>query len=279
MSIIENYDEVEMALDKYRYYTKVTNTFYFKDYNDTVDNYYPFFIDSNLDIKTTWIDIYNKNSIEPMQKIWVLTEKVKVFNLLKINNKLSSLIILFTSNEKNNSLFNFIKKSEKKIIQKLNKQIEICSSIRIIDDYMTLMIVNIPDNLIMFNDDNNLTKNIQINDTIQLYLELNSLWFDDNKLGLNWNILQLKIYNKFNFNKCLFGEPKNIIKTIKTPEIVNEIIENKKVIKNNYKPRVELTQNYKNQPKIKVHQFKFAPTLKQITEMKNKLNKTNIILI
>lgn len=276
--IIKNSSDI--VVDKYRCIKDRIDTVNFKNIT-TDDSIYPFYIDMDMDKYVTKTHIYNSSVDIPLHKVWLKINKVKIFNILKLPDNNKKMIILFSPlNKKTKKLLDLIISIEKHINNKINSQYNICSPLKMIDEYMAIMIIDIPMNndsynFKIFNNDNDEINSIQINDNIGLYMELDSIWDDDVQIGYNWKVLQIKVYKNISFDTCRFDMHKNT--TTPKTEPVKIIIPNKSSYKiketSAYKIKEPIIDNIP-QPKIKINQPpKFAPSLKDILETKKKLKK------
>lgn len=152
------------------------------------------------------IDIkYNKN-----KKIIIQTPKMKIpFNI-------SEKKICIEFNERSEIFYNFIKYLDniiKKLIKlKKNLWFNKLKYKSIISKYKNIdfMTINMPikNNQYLFDIYNDKLHKINIdtlkkNDDIVLIIQLEYLWLNDNNIGCQWNVLQIKKYETLNFNKCL----------------------------------------------------------------------------
>lgn len=168
------------------------------------------------------INIYNRKIKIPLQKIWIKTPTVKIFGT-SFNRKMSKsnqLTVLLSPNMGEiKSFYFFIKRLEKKIkpILKtmINEDVKFRSCLSKKDNFDPLMNINMPCEKIgdcheyLFQIYNQYNKRILINELkngsyTSSFIELSEVWIKDNKAGINWNVLQLKVYPEFNFTKCYF---------------------------------------------------------------------------
>lgn len=184
------------------------------------------------------INIYNKNKKIPLQKIWLLTPKVKIFKQIFVNsNQKSSMpltIVLGPTVGDIKKFYMFIKKLETHIdgiIKDLMvKRLKAKSSIRSASGFPPIMNLKMPcmklgDGCYEFKFQiyNHLHKRVSLKTIDQgiyarAYIELSCVWINDNEYGFNWNILQLKLYPEFDFTKCLFTDAISIDDSDKPPE-------------------------------------------------------------
>lgn len=273
--IIKNHSDI--VVDKYTSSNDNIDTVNFKTINDN-NSIYPFYIDMDMDKTITKTYVYNSSVDIPLHKVWLKVNKVKIFNILKLPDNNRKMIILFSPlNKKTKKILDLIISIEKHIN---SNQYTTCSPLKMIDDYMAIMIIDIPMKkekyqFKIFDDDNEEIDNISINDDIGLYMELNYIWDDEVQIGYTWKVLQIKVYKKISFDICLFDIHKNKKEVVK---IVTKIKEQPKIIipKNSYTVKEPVIQNIP-QPKIKINQpIKFAPSLKDILKTKKSLKKVRL---
>ncbi|AYV82126.1 MAG: hypothetical protein Homavirus9_8 [Homavirus sp.] len=184
---------------------------------------------SKLNSKYQKIYVYNKKTNNPLQKIWVQTPKMKVVRpTLVLNEKLNQTIPLYIMLS-NNDFSKFLKNLERKLHSHVknitkNASIKIKSVIKQSDNFPTTMHVSMPftkiDKCVEFNFHiyNEYNKRININQInsgsyVSSIIELSDIWIGENTFGINWNVLQLKLYPEFDFTKCLFiDEGSDILK-------------------------------------------------------------------
>lgn len=199
---------------------------YLTNYNNITDGNF-IISDSpyNYSQKYQKINIYNSKINIPLQKIWIKTPKLKILNKVFISDKynnqtISMKIVLGPSTKKINNFINFIDIIEDKveeIVKKHNNNIIKKSSISFKDSFPPIMTLKLPykkmdDNSIefVFHIYNHKNKRINI-DNIEggiyasAFIELSDIWINGDYFGFNWNVLQMKLYPVFNFNKNLFS--------------------------------------------------------------------------
>lgn len=179
------------------------------------------------------INIFNKNIDSPMQKIWVRVPKVKIIRPIFAssnssgNNKSIPMTIILSPNTRTiNRFYMFIKRIERRVIKIVhaatdNNKLVIKSSIRSSDGFDPMMCLRLPFRSHVDKDDscfefsfhiyNHLNKRItpsriQSGNFISAFIELSEVWIGEKEFGINWTVLQLKVYPDFNFNICLFDD-------------------------------------------------------------------------
>lgn len=189
---------------------------------DKLDNIY--FSDKTYsNDKFSKINIYNGNINYPIHKIWLYTPKLKVLDgvspkKFSNNNSLPLSLVFFPFMDEIKKFYKFIKKLERKIKKKF-PDYEFVSCIKKKENFPTFFNIKLPFSKINddcyefnFNIYNYSNKRINI-DSIRstsytkAFIELSHIWIKDNsKIGINWNVLQLKLYPEFDFSKCLFDD-------------------------------------------------------------------------
>lgn len=225
------------------------------------------------------INVYNNNIKIPAQKIWIETPKLKMTGKLYLSNKQKQCgllsLLLYELDPEIEKFKLFIENIEDKIFQIVdeisNKSLIFKSSIKHSDNYYPTLSIQLP--LIKGNDDTEFLFNIYDSNNkqtsyeqlisgsfIKSFIELSDIWMNSLEFGLNWKVLQMKIYPEFNFKKCLF---------------LNDT--NDKIIKNsNKEPKSQSPSIFPK--KLKLHitkeNLKFVPTINELLKMKNNLKKT-----
>ena len=171
------------------------------------------------------INLFNRALNQPLQKIWMVLERVKIFRHgTKVVNKgkasLPMWIVLHENNKEQKAFYEFIIKLESQIHSLIvketkNDKIIAKSSLKKNENFpFTLQLVlpyeiknNEPVfNFSIFNHNNQPIKFDSIGKrvTISAYIELSEIWISNLEYGYNWNILQMKVFPEFDFSKCLF---------------------------------------------------------------------------
>ena len=181
------------------------------------------------------INVFNKKTKAPLQKIWVRMPLVKVFRptmkLIKNNAKSIPLSVMIAPNTGDiRKFYLFVRRMEiktKEHLLKLNLKNKIKSSLKRKNPFPPIFTIKMPckkneDNdcyEFLFHIYNNYNKRISLDyiesgDFVTAYLELSEIWITEKNYGFNWNVLQLKVSPKFNFNQCLFLDEDIPIKVI-----------------------------------------------------------------
>jgi len=223
------------------------------------------------------MEVFNKNIKSPLQKIWFKIPQGKLLNNLHYGSSLANTLkIAYASNiTEQKKMILCIKKIEKVIKKHIETEFplaKIKSSVKKINDYMSIIYLNAPSKNGKFNflcyDENN--EKISSDDAISgclasAYIELSDIWISSDKFGFNWNILQLKTYPVFDFTRCLFDD---------------EEVENPKIIPpppplpiTNAPPlpiSIQVAQNAKPGQKD-TGDLKFIPSAEALLDMRSKL--------
>ena len=170
-------------------------------------------------------NIYNSQIDSPLQKIWIKIPKVKIARSISmpkhgIKNCVPMYVILYESIKEVKKLCLFIKKLERKIgiyikNDSKNKKLMMKSSIYSSDNFPPTFTINLPCEKVdscyefklhAYNQNNKRINldNIKSGNYISAFIELESVWRNSKNIGFNWNVLQIKIFPEFDFNKCLF---------------------------------------------------------------------------
>lgn len=177
--------------------------------------------------KYSKIQFFNNDIKIPMQKIWLLLPKMRLYNQPVIwkSDKPSSVKIQLIIHPEMIAIIDFMKDLEERIFKTVktmpsninNNNLTYESSIMNIDSakcYSTLCfqipyeceneqhIYQLP----IFNNQNKLDQSIDLVSGmfIAACIELSDVWISAIKLGFNWKVLQMKAYPEFDFSKCLF---------------------------------------------------------------------------
>lgn len=167
-------------------------------------------------------NIYNGDIKLPLHKIWLELPKLKLLGRInKISKDKPVLIISLILYDKDplvKKLIKFITDVENKITNYINNEnLSLKSCIRKTDKFYPSLTLTAP--IIMDKEVETLdfdiynTQNIKIkynqidsSSFMKLYIELNDVWITGKEYGINWRILQMKVYPEFNFKKCLFTD-------------------------------------------------------------------------
>lgn len=227
-------------------------------------------------------NIYNQNVKYPLHKIWLLTPKLKLIRKSSTIKRNDMEYYLFTMalNDHDPEIKKFhdlIINLENYITNKLNQDelLSLKSCIKTDENSINTITFSLPTkhNINIYNTEHKITslENINHNDCIVMYLELNTVWENSDKYGMNWQILQMKVYPEFNFKSCLFDD---IIipledKTIPSPPLFNIP-----------PPPSSLPSSLMKSPKQKNHDDSsqhgsFVPSVEQLLSIKNILKPVN----
>ena len=170
------------------------------------------------------INIYNSGISKPFQKIWFVTDKLKMNSRIYFSNKqkhsaLMSLVIYDETG--NNSLKKFINRLEKKIseiVSATKKKKKLKSVIKKDSKFYPILNLQLPYSenngnikfkFNIFNENNQdiSYKDIENGSYIKSYIEVSEIWISPTEFGMNLKVLQMKVYPEFDFsNKCLFDD-------------------------------------------------------------------------
>lgn len=147
------------------------------------------------------------NNIDNQKTIICKTPKV----ILESNLKSGFLVISFNNSSKSLNFINFIKKIEKEATTYIKKNLKKhklkLNSSFIEDNLYKKYIIKLNNNIKFFNSHNNLINNneVEIYSNIISLFKLNNIWidFEKNSFGLNWIILQIKVYPNLSYDKCI----------------------------------------------------------------------------
>ena len=182
------------------------------------------------------IDIFNLKSIEPLQKIWIRTPKLKVTRSVYLGNSKISLsfpLILGPPDKNIKKFIHSITLIEDHIEQYMKRQIEYQNhnfkrSINYKNNRYGILNSRLP---IVYGDNNEselglhiynhhqrriLLNKIESNSTVACFLELSDIWIGKEDYGCNWNVLQMKLYPNIDFGYCLFSDDEEDIERNET---------------------------------------------------------------
>lgn len=206
-------------------------------------------------------DVYNTTIDEPFHKIWLKTPKLKTLTspvFKEVLNRDIRIEISLTTTE-SRKFIDDIEKIENTISSNLN--IPYRSSIKKINDHSAVITLKTPveNNKYCFkcfglNNEKMDFKDVIRNDKITGYIELTNVWVKDDELGFNWGVLQVKMYQTFDFSKCLFGDENHTEEIVIKPKIITPLVQ--KPIDNQIKPPIMTG---------------FIPTKEALLEMRQKL--------
>jgi hypothetical protein len=179
---------------------------------------------SYSNIKYKKLDVYNQNIKSFGQKIWIKTPKLKTTESIKYNlNKFSLKLKLGLGPlvDEIKYLYDFITKIEQIVQNHFRenfKQHTFVSSIIDNKKYYPVWKINLPIikqneklfqlGLNVYNHDNHKIQlgNLSSGTEVALYVELKEIWMSDDSFGCVWSGLQMKLYPKLDFARCLFDD-------------------------------------------------------------------------
>lgn len=183
------------------------------DYNDKLNN---IIIDKIQHYSPNYdkVNIYNTNKPSLLQKIWILTPKLKVVSIItKPNHKFYNVLPLrlLVSMADHKQFLLFIRRIEHKIGELITKT-QIKSRVEENNKKYCILNVNMPYNgnneftFQIYNQNNQRIKasDIKSGCYVKCYLELSDVYINKDNYGCNWSVLQMKVYPEFNFSVCLF---------------------------------------------------------------------------
>ena len=222
-------------------------------------------------------NIYNQNIKLSLHKIWILTPKLKIIkksSTLKKNDIEYCLFTLALNNHDHQikQFHELIKRIETYLTEKLNSDelLSLKSCIRSDEDNIDTITFSIPikHQIGIYNTDHSSTTldNINHGDYLIMYLELNTVWENTEKYGMNWQILQMKVYPEFDFKACLFDDPIPINNHIPKPPPLNIPPP----------PMIKPINTTKNKPGKPVEpEGGFIPSVEQLLTARNTLKSVN----
>jgi hypothetical protein len=167
------------------------------------------------------MNIFNNNIKIPLKKIWLLTPKLKLLGKVHQSGKILTAgnlsVILYELDDAIKKFREFVDKIETKVGEILEEITGDCltlkSAIKTCDTFfpsLTLQLVLDKNNI--FDNSNELIKydSIDNGSFILAYIEVGDVWLNYQYYGINFNVLQMKVYPEFDFTKCIFtdGPPK-----------------------------------------------------------------------
>lgn len=170
------------------------------------------------------INIYNNNIRAPNHKIWLQAPKLKISNNIYFpttSNQIALLsVILWDVDPEIKKFMDFIINLEKNIsiiVNNINNNLKLKSCIKKNDNNFPILKLQLPyvkkNNMNLFtfnvyNIDNKLGEisKLENNSYIKSYIELTDVWMNETEYGLNWRVLQMKVFPEFDFRKCLFTD-------------------------------------------------------------------------
>ena len=198
--------------------------FYLTSLNDDLNNLVHDDLQSYIgDYKK--INIFNQNITSQIQKIWLLTPKLKMLGKIFVPSKNKQVallsLILYDLNPEILKFKQFINSVEEKISDVIKKMgcdnIVLKSCVKTSTNFFPSLTISLPftknndDIIFNFNIFDNNNQKIQLSDIdsgsfIKSYIELSDIWVNTKEYGINWKIMQMKVYPEFDFQKCLFTD-------------------------------------------------------------------------
>lgn len=168
------------------------------------------------------MNVFNNNIKIPLKKIWLLTPKLKLLGKVHQSGKILSAgnlsVILYELDDEIKKFRAFVDKIEEKIGEILEDMtgdsLTLKSAIKTCDTFfpsLTLQLVLDKNNI--FDNDNELIKydSIVNGSFLIAYIEVGDVWLNYQYYGVNFNVLQMKVYPEFDFTRCIFtDEPPKI---------------------------------------------------------------------
>ena len=222
------------------------------------------------------INIYNNNIQVPLQKIWLLTPKLKMNGKIYVPNKQKQsgllTLILYDLDPEVKKFKQFIINIEEYITNIIHSlgydNLTLKSCIKCSDTFFPSLTVQLPlnkkDNDI-YDVNNKKIKcdEIENGSFVLTYIELTDVWINSKDYGINWNVLHTKIYPEFNFKKCLFTDG---------PQNTYDFIDINK--NNKYKDKDKDKDNSDNDITFSQSQTRLLPNKKEIMPVNNDTNKS-----
>ncbi len=183
-----------------------------KDKLVTLDNFDKdeIILDDLKDGTTQRIYLFYKS----LDKIWIMTPKLKVIYMPTVKHGDNTLTVAFCITKGDSKQFyKLITKIDRAV--KTRYGIDFKPSITKHNDSLYKMYLSVPldkeRKCPKINAYNNYSEKIEITDithlsTIAAYIELNYVWYDGDKIGIQWDMLQIKYYHDTCFDECQFDD-------------------------------------------------------------------------
>ena len=163
------------------------------------------------------INVFNNNIKIPLQKIWLLSPKLKMLGKVYIlgKQKVSGTLtlILYELDSEIKKFRDFIDNLEAKageiICDILEYELNLKSLIKSSDTFFPSLTLQLPFEKKNIFDTNNELINYDAIDSgsfIIAYIELSDIWLNSSCYGINLTVLQMKAYPEFDFTKCIFKD-------------------------------------------------------------------------
>lgn len=195
------------------------------DYNKSKINKLLFQISIECNYFGQKIFVYNPKSNIPLQKFWIKINKCRIFS---IDDNILTLVFAYSKKDK--KFIKFVNVLTKKINdyckQKINQNIEVISKLSNDNNTVPTLDVTISDaSVLLNNNEQKIIKNkLKKMDIISLFLELDHLYLNNDKVYMSWRIIQLKLINDINPEISLFSNFSNIISHTVCNSQINSII-------------------------------------------------------
>ena len=231
------------------------------------------------------INIFNNNIKLPLQKIWLLTPKLKMLGNIYIVGKQKPVgsisLILYEIDNEIKKFREFINKLELRmgeiIEETLGSGLILKSLIKTTDTFFPSLTLQLPLNKKnIFDVNNEIIKHdcVDSGSFVMAYIELSDVWLSNTVYGINLTILQMKAYPEFDFTKCIFNDgPKKCNNDDDLPMQISQI-----PIKKRGGPVPSLQKNPIRQEEIKKVERKpveiqggFTPTVNDLLSIRGRL--------
>lgn len=213
------------------------------------------------------IQVFN-NSKGLMQKYWLKSPRLKLFrDTIPLNRKFKNSIplsvLLNIEDSEVRRFRNYIKKLERSIIKTINKKKKYLYSVKkIYDDLPEVFNMKMPfekvENSLQFNFQiYNKSRRVNIDklmagNNIAVFVELSNIWISNDKMGFNWNVLQMKVYPKYDFGNYQFSDEED--DEVEISDTVKECYHC--MYCPNHHPRTGYYLNNETSSKINSHNYK-----------------------
>ncbi len=167
------------------------------------------------------INIFNNNIKLPLQKIWLLTPKLKMLGNIYVLGKQKQVgsisLILYETDSEIRKFREFINNLEERmgevVEENLGYSLTLKSLIKTSDTFFPSLTLQLPLNKKnMFDINNEIIKHdsVDAGSFVIAYIELSDIWLSNSVYGINLTILQMKAYPEFDFTKCIFKDGPNL---------------------------------------------------------------------
>lgn len=167
------------------------------------------------------INVYNNNIKIPLQKIWLLTPKLKMLGKIYLPGKVKTAgalsLILYELDDQIKQFREFIDKLEfhagEILAEVLETELSLKSSIKTSDTFFPSLTLQLPldkKNIFDIDHESIIHESIDGGSFVTAYIELSDIWLNSSFYGINLVVLQMKVFPEFDFTKCIFpnGPPK-----------------------------------------------------------------------